>query len=189
MLLLFCAILKFLYFQAADVSRSFIVQVHLEDDSIQVLEPPQRNSGHKGGVFLNRGKIESHDGSKVVQPQDIHIGAVVPIYGHRFVIHDADEFTLRHMEENSRHWTHSDIPLVTEKLMAKREVVIRVILTSPGLTNKIVNPAEVHELFERAGLTMARQEIVTLIRLLDPRKSGKIKLTKLLKYLMTQDDN
>ena len=46
----------------ADQSRTFIIQVHLEDDTIQVLEPPQRNSGHKGGVFLNRGKIIPHDG-------------------------------------------------------------------------------------------------------------------------------
>jgi hypothetical protein len=163
------------------------VQVHLEDDSIQVLEPPQRNSGHKGGVVLNRLKIESHDGSKVVQPQDIYIGAVVPIYGHKFIIHDADEFTLRHMEENSKMWVHSGLPLVTEKLRAKQEVIIRVILTSPGLTNKMVNPAEVHELFERAGLKLVRQEIVTLFRLLDPRAAGSVKLTKILKYLMTQE--
>jgi len=141
----------------ADMSRSFIVQVLLEDDTIQILEPPQRNSGHKGGVFLYRTKIESHDGSKVVQPQDIFLGAVVPIYGHRFVIHDADEFTLRHMEENSKHWVFSALPQVVAKLTEKKEVIIRVILTIPGLTNKVVNYSELDDVFKRAGLEMVRQ--------------------------------
>ena len=174
--------------QPADMSRSFIVQVLLEDDTIQILEPPQRNSGHKGGVFLYRTKIESHDGSKVVQPQDIFLGAVVPIYGHRFVIHDADEFTLRHMEENSKHWVFSALPQVVAKLTEKKEVIIRVILTIPGLTNKVVNYSELDDVFKRAGLEMVRQEIVTLFRVLDPRKSGSVKLTKILKFLMSQDE-
>lgn len=172
--------------KASDRSRSFIIQVHLEDDTIQVLEPPQRNSGHKGGVFLNRGKIEPHDDSPSVVPQDLYLGAVVPIYGFRFLLHDADEYTLRHMEENCREWGNSDLSKIVEKLKDHEEVLTRLILTSPGLSRKEMTYAEVLDFFLRAGTPVVKQEVVTLLRVLDPKKYGSVKLTKILKFILGQ---
>lgn len=172
--------------KASDRSRSFIIQVHLEDDTIQVLEPPQRNSGHKGGVFLNRGKIEPHDDSPSVVPQDLYLGAVVPIYGFHFLLHDADEYTLRHMEENCREWGKSDLSSVIAKLKEHEEVLTRLILTSPGLSRKEMTYAEVLDFFLLAGTPVVKQEVVTLLRVLDPKKFGSVKLTKILKFMMSQ---
>lgn len=169
--------------RAADESRTFIVQVHLEDDTIQVLEPPKRNSGHKGGVFLNRGTILAHDDEKVIGPHDIFIGATVSIYGNNFIIHDADEYTLRYMEESSKLWVHSALPLVVEKINRNVEVLRKVILTTPGLRDKQVTVQDVDDLLKKANITLVKQEIITLFRVLDPRKSGIINLTKILKFL------
>lgn len=150
-----------------------------------MLEPPQRNSGHKGGVFLNRGAIKSHDGNAVVQPQDIFCGAVVPIYGNRFVIHDADEFTMRHMEENKKLWINSNLATVVSKLKSRQEVISRIILTTPGLAQKNVTLDDIADILKRGGLDLVKQEIVTMFRVLDPLKVGTIKLTKVLKFLMS----
>lgn len=182
MILRYCATLDCAKIE--DISRSFIIQVHLEDDTIQIREPPQRNSGHKGGIFLSRSNLERHDGTKPVTPQDIYLGAVVSILTHKFKVHDADEYTLRFMEENSKQWTNSHLPTVLEKIRFKQEVVTRLILTTPGLANRMSTCEDVEKLFARAGLDLVKQEVITLFRVLDPKKTGFIKLTTLLKYLV-----
>lgn len=78
-----------------DAQRKFIIQVHLEDDTFQIREPPIRNSGHKGGIFLSRCKLETHDGTKPLQPGDIFLGGEVEILSHRFIVLNCDQFTFK----------------------------------------------------------------------------------------------
>jgi hypothetical protein len=61
----------------------------------------------QGGIFLNRSKLETRDGSVPVKAHELFIGATVTIFHHEFVLTDADEYTLRYMEENSRLWVNS----------------------------------------------------------------------------------
>jgi hypothetical protein len=181
-------IFYFLYIiQPEDIERSFIIQVHLEDDTIQIREPPRRNSGHKGGIFLNRSVIEPHDGSKGVHPEDLYLGATVAIRSHRFVVHDADEYTLRYMEENHKQWQLSSLVNVTAKLKQREEAIRRVILTTPGLSTTTADYEELKSILGRAGLSLIKQEIVTLFRELDPKRTGTVKVTKLLKFSLDRD--
>jgi hypothetical protein len=83
------------YDKPEDVNRTFIIQVYLEDDSIQIMEPPLRNSGFKGGVFLTRCAIPSATSNGNITPTDIYIGNTITMLSHKFVIHNADEFTLK----------------------------------------------------------------------------------------------
>lgn len=167
-----------------DRSRSFIIQVHLEDDTVQIREPPIRNSGHKGGIFLARSNLERHDGTEPLKPQDIYLGGVVQILSHKFKVHDADEFTLRFMEENCKQWNYSNIKYVESKLKREGEVIRRIILTVPGLSERVVSVDELHTLLSKGIPELNKQEVVTIFRILDPRRTGKIKLTTLLKQLM-----
>jgi hypothetical protein len=172
--------------EPANLSRKFIIQFHLEDDTIQILEPPQRNSGHKGGTFLGRCMIEPHDGAKPPSPTDLYLGATVTIFGYRFNVNDADEYTLRYMEENAGQWEHSKLSVVLRKVLDKEEVISRLILTVPGLARKAINYGYVEAIFKQAGLEIVKQEVVTIFRLLDPKRTGYVKLTKLLKFIMDQ---
>ena len=88
-------LLHFIFLQEVDAQRKFIIQVHLEDDTFQIREPPIRNSGHKGGIFLSRCKLESHDGTKPLQPGDIFLGGEVEILSHRFKVLNCDQFTFK----------------------------------------------------------------------------------------------
>ena len=45
-----------------DEKRSFIIQIYLEDNTLQIREPPSRNSGYKGGVFLRRTRMSDENG-------------------------------------------------------------------------------------------------------------------------------
>ena len=45
-----------------DVNRSFIITYYLNDDSLQIYEPPARNSGFSTGKFLERGAYKTPQG-------------------------------------------------------------------------------------------------------------------------------
>ena len=99
-----------------DENRQFIVQVYLEDDTLQIREPPMRNSGFNGGIFLKRTRMNVADRCIPFSPCDVHVGAVLQILSHRFVINDADEYTLHYMAQNCNQWIHSSLPGVLQKL-------------------------------------------------------------------------
>jgi hypothetical protein len=74
--------------------------------------------------------------------------------------------------------------LIREILMTKEEILTRLILTTPGLAKKQIQFEDVEELFEKAKMNLVQQQILTLFRLLDPKRNGSIKMTKVLKFLM-----
>lgn len=168
----------------ADITRKFIIQVHLEDDTIQIREPPQRNSGHNGGIFLARGKVDNLETNKYMQPQDIHIGACVSILSHKFNVLDADEYTIKYMENTCKLWAYSDTAVVAQKLKAKEETIRRVILTTQNLAAQMYKYEEVGNLLATAGCALVKQEVITVCRELDPKRTGLVKLTQLLKFVI-----
>lgn len=179
MVLRFCATLQ--NPSPANKTRSFIIQIFLEDDTIQILEPPSRNSGHKGGVFLSRGEL------KPLTPADIFVGTTVSIHNFKFEVTDADEYTLHYMEENSAVWAQSEKALIVRKLKQRQEVLQRIILLTPGLAGLDVELDDLIAILAKADLLLVRQEAITLFRELDPRRSGAVKLSKVLKFLLTMD--
>jgi hypothetical protein len=60
----------------------------------------------------------------------------------------------------------------------------KVFLTIPQLASQLLNGDQVQTVISRAGVRLIRQEIVTLFRVLDPQKTGVVKLTKVLKFIM-----
>ncbi len=174
----------FFSLQEADKSRQFIIQIHLEDDTFQIREPPVRNSGHKGGIFLARCKLESHDGTKPLEPQDVFIGATVSILSHKFDVLDCDQYTFKYMEDNSSQWKCSDLKTVEAKLSPKKDIIQRLIVTYPALTSRNMDVKELYAILVRAGLTIIPQEAHTIFRAVDTHRTGTIKMTKMLKYIM-----
>lgn len=75
-----------------DAPRRFTIACYPSDDSMAIFEPPIRNTGFRGGVFLKRNKHRKPDGTPFVAT-DFAPGAVVTIYAHKFSIIDADLFT------------------------------------------------------------------------------------------------
>jgi len=167
-----------------DADRKFIIQVHLEDDTFQIREPPVRNSGHKGGIFLARCKLESHDGSTPLLPSDLHLGALVTILSHKFRIFNCDQFTFKYMEEHCHVWIKSDIERIIKKVTPKKDVLQRLFLTAPSLANRSLTADDLGEFLQRAGCDLILQEVHTLFRLVDTYRTGSIKMTLFLKYVM-----
>lgn len=103
-----------------DAGRRFIVSYRLADDMLTIYEPPVRNSGIIGGKFLERTRVakptSTPDSPQYYGPQDFYIGAVIEIFGHRFVITGADAFVLSYMEEHAHQFPPATIDSLREKL-------------------------------------------------------------------------
>jgi len=59
-----------------------------------------------------------------------------------------------------------------------------VFLTIPSLASRFLNQREIQAVMMRAGVSLNNQEVVTIFRALDPKKAGKIKLTRVLKFVV-----
>eukprot|EP01038_Epipyxis_sp_PR26KG_P005599 gene5599-7728_t len=81
-----------------DKGRRFVVSYYLVDQTIKITEPPIRNSGFTGGVFLSRREIKNTDGELITE-KDLFVGTDVRILKHIFHLYDANEATFRWMED------------------------------------------------------------------------------------------
>ncbi|KAI0215708.1 EF-hand domain-containing protein 1 [Lamellibrachia satsuma] len=103
-----------------DHGRRFIVSYHLSDDTMTIYEPPVRNSGIIGGKFLEHTRV-AKPGSTPNTPQfygpaDCFVGATIEVFGHRFVITNADEFVLTYMKEHPTQFPEHTVQSVQDKL-------------------------------------------------------------------------
>jgi hypothetical protein len=103
-----------------DKGRRFIISYRLSDDMITIHEPPVRNSGRIGGKFLERTRVAKPgcptDRPEFYGPQDFHIGCVVQVFSHRFVIISADHFVLKYMEEHANQFPESTVASLRERI-------------------------------------------------------------------------
>ncbi|NXS55251.1 EFHC1 protein, partial [Brachypteracias leptosomus] len=87
-----------------DRRRRFILSYFPSDDMISINEPPVRNSGIIGGKYLGKSRVakpgSTTENATYYQPSDFTIGATLEVFGHRFVITDADEHVLNYMESH-----------------------------------------------------------------------------------------
>ena len=75
--------------------RHFEISFFIEDNSIQINEPKQRNSGLLQGIFLKRQPVFRRDKTRIIFASDFQIGETIEIAGHTILIHWCDEFTRR----------------------------------------------------------------------------------------------
>ncbi|XP_016065312.1 PREDICTED: EF-hand domain-containing protein 1 isoform X1 [Miniopterus natalensis] len=116
-----------------DKGRRFVLSYFLATDMISIFEPPVRNSGIIGGKYLGRTKVvkphSSVENPIYYGPSDFTIGAVIEVFGHRFIITDADDYVLKYMESNAAQYSPEAL-LSIQNHMRKRES------PAPELQNK-----------------------------------------------------
>mmetsp|Transcript_2158 Transcript_2158/g.5441 ORF Transcript_2158/g.5441 Transcript_2158/m.5441 type:complete len:518 (+) Transcript_2158:3540-5093(+) len=83
-----------------DIDRRFIVCYFLNDDTIQIHEIPQRNSGIMEGKFLIRNRYKNPDRSMAFfTASDFLLGKNVSVNSYAFHIESCDEYTRNYMQE------------------------------------------------------------------------------------------
>ncbi|KDO24288.1 hypothetical protein SPRG_09925 [Saprolegnia parasitica CBS 223.65] len=102
----------------AQAARSFVLTVHLADETLAIFEPPVPNSGLRGGKFLDRGAykvLQDDAAARYLRPSDCCVGATLtfaltPKQPFRLV--EADEQTLAYCEAHPDGFEHADIERV-----------------------------------------------------------------------------
>lgn len=102
----------------------------MEDDQLQVLELPEKNSGRVAGNFLSKCKLHNSDGTLAVTPGLLYAGAVVTINKYQFEIYSAAEQTYQFMEKRVDIWPNCGIDLIAGKLRKHNNTVKNIIAGS-----------------------------------------------------------
>jgi len=170
---------KFIDPKEADKSREFVIQYFMENDTVQVMEPPVRNSGHKGGLFLARSQPKG-----LFNPKELYLGANVNLLNHKFTILDADMATFKFMEGYPDTWLMCNVEVVSGKMKERKELLQRAILTYPGMAHAVIDLSVMESIFKQAGLKFVKQEAKTIFRVIDPFHTNFCKMSKLLKFVM-----
>uniref|UniRef100_A0A8C4W8B5 EF-hand domain containing 1 n=1 Tax=Gopherus evgoodei TaxID=1825980 RepID=A0A8C4W8B5_9SAUR len=104
--------------------RRFILSYFLSTDMISIYEPPVRNSGIIGGKYLGKTKVpkpgSTTDNPVYYEPADLTIGATVEVFGHRFIISDADEYVLNYMESNAESFPATTLQSLRDHFASRR---------------------------------------------------------------------
>lgn len=84
-----------------DIERRFLISFFLSDDSIQVYEMIQRNSGIWEGKFLERARYKNvENDNKYFTISDFEINKSMRINKFSFHIIDVDDFTKKWLADN-----------------------------------------------------------------------------------------
>jgi len=78
--------------------RNVTIYYYLEDDTCQVIEPKQDNSGIPQGQLIRRHRFPAPCGG-YLKPEDIQVGGELQIYGRTIAIVDCDPFTRQYYEQ------------------------------------------------------------------------------------------
>ena len=172
--------------RAVDAEREFILQVFLEDDTLQIREIPNRNSGFAGGKFLARSRQRHKNGSQIL-PGDITLGKTLHIQSHEFIVLDADEFSLKYMEQNKDVWKDSSTESLAKILRCHEESLREVI---SGMQDRAIQEMpyeEMYDILSSVGVNLTTQEKLTLVRALDSKRKGTVKFYRIFRII--NDEN
>jgi hypothetical protein len=174
--------IKFRRPKAVDAEREFILQVFLEDDTIQIREIPNRNSGFAGGKFLSRSRQHHKDGKQIL-PGDITLGKTLYVQSHEFEVLDADEFSLKYMEQNADVWQDSSSESLAKTLRCHEESLREVLRGMEDRALQEMSYDELHDILSSVGVNLTTQEKLTLVRAMDPKRKGSVKFYRLFRII------
>jgi hypothetical protein len=99
-----------------DETRRFIISFYCGDDTIQVYEVCDKNSGRIGGRFMERQKQTNPVTAKYYTEKDFLIGGFVFLAGFKFRLAKCDEYTEKYMEQNAAVFPEASIDALVEKV-------------------------------------------------------------------------
>jgi hypothetical protein len=102
-----------------DETRKFIISFYCGDDTIQIYEICDKNSGRIGGRFMERKKQTNPVTGKYYNERDFILGKTVFLVGFKFLLNKADEYTERYMESNVHAFPEAGIDEIIKKIKLK----------------------------------------------------------------------
>ena len=102
-----------------DAERNFILNFYCGDDTIQVTELTERNSGWVGGKFLERKKHKNQVTEQYYTEKDLTIGNLLILNSFKFRLLECDEYTEKYMEQNEEIFPQASYNAIIGKIQSK----------------------------------------------------------------------
>ncbi|XP_010612376.1 EF-hand domain-containing family member C2 [Fukomys damarensis] len=161
--------------KCTDADRIFVISYFINDGTLSVFEPIERNSGYTGGLFLKRSRVKKFgqevfksELSEYIKMEELYVGAKVNVNGNIFVLLSADDFTLNYMEKNVDKFPFSNIELALQKLKeeeSKSREIKQVFSAADCNHTKIVDFNTFRDLLlDITANKLIDQEILTIAR-------------------------
>jgi len=177
----------------ADVGRRFIVSYFMMDDTIQIFEPPVRNSGIVCGKFLERQRVYKPASEDIYTFQDLYVGCRLEVHRREFELLEADEFTYQYMENNKHLFIMADADAIARilraQINAKNAEEIRTAFIEMDTDGSgYLDDHELEAALAKAGLKFQAHQIISLRRKLDTDRSGTVSIEEFLAHLGIKHD-
>jgi len=173
-----------------DAERLFVVNFHLEDDTLSIHEPPQRNQGIVTGKFLEKGIHVNQLTGSLFQPRDLYPGSVIKVYNREFEILDMDEYTQKYIE-NPDAPRKFDLDAVLEKLregLRQQFPLVRDIFRKFDSDHDgVMTMHEFRQALAKWGFQISEDDALTLMRHFDTRKDGQVSYNEFCDALLDED--
>jgi hypothetical protein len=165
-----------------DNTRTFIISFFCGDDTVQVYEHTDRNSGVWAGKFLERSKHRNPIGNNYYNEKDFMLGNTVQLNQFRFQLLRCDEFTYKHMREHPEIYREANIDHVLSKLRDgarkyrnNEEFAIELFKKIDSNNSGFIEFEELYTGLRKLDIPLTVQEQYTLMRRFD--KDGDFKLS------------
>ena len=99
-----------------DNIRKFIIAFFCGDETVQIYQNADKNSGIWGGKFLERKKHDHVTEQRYIIDSDFQIGGLVKINVYTFQILKADDFTIQYMRERPQKFPKIDMAQTVNKI-------------------------------------------------------------------------
>ncbi|XP_060945021.1 EF-hand domain-containing family member C2 [Limanda limanda] len=185
-----------------DSERLFVVSYYLIDDTINVYEPVQKNSGILGGRFLERVRVRkpgqelfTSDPPRYYEPQDLYVGASLFINNMNFRLLDADEYTFGYMEQNEQEFPQANVGTILSKLRSLPEEKLSemrklLTLSDPG-DSGFISYESLRGLLEKLDCDLSEHEMLVLGRRFcvhqQPEQDGPLMLAVIQDFLIRKN--
>ena len=99
-----------------DNIRNFIISFFCGDDTIQVYQNADKNSGIWGGKFMERKRHEKAGEQRYIQDSDFQVGGIIKLAAFTFQLLKADDFTIGYMKERPNKFPEINLGLTFGKI-------------------------------------------------------------------------
>ena len=100
----------------SDQERNFIVSIFCRDDTIQVYEVADKNSGRTSCKFMERQKVKNPYTNNYYTPKDFVKGKDIYLNNYIFRLIECDEYTKKFMIDNPEIFLDSDLSSVVNRI-------------------------------------------------------------------------
>ena len=170
----------------SDEERRFILSYYVKDESIQIYEICDRNSGRVEGKFLERKKMKNPYTNRYYSEKDLMVGKTIYLNKYTFRLLECDEYTKKYMRDNAEIFRDSDCSEVIGRIRTAGNVFdnmdnyLVAILKGLDPENKgYISSDEILEGFKKFNLYLTTQELISLTDYLRKDENGNYSMEDL----------